>query len=235
MSINDEFLNEKISSLLMDNLDSITFVGQTLGPLFLYDPADKQAEALYESLQELDAAEAAKEWPFVDSSLAKEALLKITTSIKDQDKVDGVNSDAMPGEDLIWEYRRLFVGPNRKAAPLWGSVYTDRECVIFGESTLELRKWMRQVGVQCKTKDGEPEDHIGSMLLMMAWLAQNKPETLEEFLAQHLLTWAPHFLDILEQETENDFYRGLAQLTKASLQGIQETLNLEVVIPRFYR
>ena len=36
----------------------------------------------------------------------------------------------------MWEYRRLFVGPGHLPAPPWGSVYTDRECVIFGEATL---------------------------------------------------------------------------------------------------
>ena len=46
-------------------------------------------------------------------------------------------------EELVWEYRRLFVGPGHLPAPPWGSVYTDHECVIFGEATLALRAWMR--------------------------------------------------------------------------------------------
>ena len=67
------------------------------------------------------------------------------------------------------EYRRLFVGPAPKPAPPWGSVYTDRECVVFGESTLALRAWMRAQGIARLVDDKTPEDHIGLMLVLMAW------------------------------------------------------------------
>ena len=69
----------------------------------------------------------------------------------------------------------------------------------------------------------------------MAWLAQYQPENLEEFLRLHLLTWAGHFLDELAEAAEHPFYKGLARLTKASLDGLQDALGLEVETPRFYR
>ena len=43
-------------------------------------------------------------------------------------------------EDLYWEYRRLFVGPQAKVAPPWGSVYLDKDQVIFGASTMEPKR-----------------------------------------------------------------------------------------------
>ena len=73
-------------------------------------------------------------------------------------------ADGIDADDLVWEYRRLFVGPAPKPAPPWGSVYTDRECVVFGEGTLELRAWMRAHGVRRTTDERTPEDHIGLML-----------------------------------------------------------------------
>ena len=138
-------------------------------------------------------------------------------------------------DDLIWEYRRLFVGPGHLAAPPWGSVYTDRECVIFGLTTLELRRWMRENRIKVAEDKGEPEDHIGTMLSLMAWIAEQRPELLPEYLRDHLLTWAPHYLDVLERETAHPFFRGLAQLTRESIAGLQEALALQVAVPRFYR
>lgn len=129
----------------------------------------------------------------------------------------------------------MFIGPAVKPAPPWGSVYTDRECVVFGKSTLELRAWMREQGIERLTDDKTPEDHIGLMLALMAWIAREKPEILDDFMRLHLLTWSSHFLGQLAEAAEQPFYEGLALLTKASLEGIQDELGLEVVYPRFYR
>ena len=147
----------------------------------------------------------------------------------------GENGAFAADDDLTWEYRRLFIGPGAKPAPPWGSVYTDRECVVFGATTLELRAWMREHGVARTADEKTPEDHIGFMLALMAWLAQNQPTDLGEFLSLHFLTWAGHFLDELADAAEHPFYEGLARLTRASLDGVQKTLGLKVVTPRFYR
>ena len=114
-------------------------------------------------------------------------------------------------------------------------MYTDRECVVFGATTLELRAWMRSHGIARQTDDKTPEDHMGLMLVLMAWIARNQPQDLGEFLRLHLLTWSSHFLDQLIEAAGQPFYEGLARLTKASLEGIQAKLGLDVVYPRFYR
>ena len=207
-----------------NTIDAIAFIGNTLGPLFLYEPFSEENAELYKAFSESNVDDLANEWPFVESAQAEPALAQIINGIK-EDKDDA----------LIWEYRRLFVGPALKAAAPWGSVYTDKDQVIFGESTLELRKWMRENGVAKLVPEGEPEDHIGLMLLMMSWLAQNKPDALPSFLQDHLLTWARHFLDVVQEATTAPFFTGLASLTKASLQGIGNALELDVTEPRFYR
>ena len=81
----------------------------------------------------------------------------------------------------------------------------------------------------------EPEDHIGTMLVLLAWLAEERPELVDEFLRDHLLTWSSHFLEQLEEAAEQPFYEGLANLTRKSLEGLQEECELEVIYPRFYR
>ena len=214
--------------------DGVAFLGNTLAPFFLQDPRTGDAGAEFAAVAALDAQAAGAEWPFVSEAQAVSCLSMM---------VEGLASSCAAGEggafaaddDLMWEYRRLFIGPGAKPAPPWGSVYTDRECVVFGATTLELRAWMREHGVARIADEKTPEDHIGLMLALMAWLAQNQPADLGEFLGLHFLTWAGHFLDELADAAEHPFYKGLALLTKASLDGVRETLGLEVVEPRFYR
>ena len=206
-------------------MEAVAFVGSALAPFFLNDPRTGDAADSFAALAELDAAAAAADWPFAETAAAEGALALM---------VEGLAAGA-DNDDLVWEYRRQFVGPGRFPAPPWGSVYTDRECVIFGESTLALRAWMRRVGIERTTDERTPEDHIGLMLAMLAFLAQNRPELVDEYLRDHLLTWAPHYLEVLEGATTHPFYRGLAQLTRASLEGLGVARELSVTLPRFYR
>ncbi len=206
-------------------LEGVVFVGETLGPLFLNDPKTGDAGAAFQALAELDVDAAAAEWPFVDDEEAARDL-----ELMKEGLAKGAEDD-----DLVWEYRRLFIGPAPKPAPPWGSVYTDRECVVFGQTTLELRAWMREQGIERLVDDKTPEDHIGLMLVLMAWIAGNRPEVLDEYLSLHLLTWSSHFLDQLAGAADQPFYEGLARLAQASLEGVQAQLALDVTYPRFYR
>ena len=208
-----------------DVLEGIAFVGETLGPFFLQDPKTGEAGAAFQALAALDVDAAAAEWPFAGEAEARACLALMKEGL-----AHGIEDD-----DLVWEYRRLFVGPAPKPAPPWGSVYTDRECVVFGESTLALRAWMRAQGIARLVDDKTPEDHIGLMLVLMAWIARNRPEVLDDFLRLHLLPWSSHFLDELAEAAKQPFYEGLARLAKASLEGIQSERALDVAYPRFYR
>ena len=208
-----------------DVLEGIAFVGETLGPFFLQDPKTGEAGAAFQALAALDVDAAAAEWPFADEDEARACLALMKEGL-----AHGIEDD-----DLVWEYRRLFVGPAPKPAPPWGSVYTDRECVVFGESTLALRAWMRAQGIERLVDDKTPEDHIGLMLVLMAWIARNQPADLDDYLRLHLLPWSSHFLDELAEAAKQPFYEGLARLAKASLEGIQSERALDVAYPRFYR
>lgn len=206
-------------------LEGIAFVGQTLAPLFLNDPAPGALDDELALLSGLDLQEAAEEWPFVSYEDAFSALSLMKSGLE-----EGFRSD-----DLVWEYRRLFVGPGKMPCPPWGSVYTDKDCVVFGEATLELRAWMRENGIRRLGDENTPEDHIGLMLALLAWIAQEKPELTKDFLLEHLLPWSAHYLEQLSEAAEQPFYEGLALIAKSSLDGMRDAFGLEVSYPRFYR
>ena len=205
-------------------IEAIAFAGDVLSPFFLEDPKTGSAQESFDAMASLDAKVAAREWPFAEPACAAGAF---------GDMVSGLADGAT--DDLAWEYRRLFVGPGHLPVPPWGSVYTDRECVVFGEATLRLRAWMREHGVARSSDEKTPEDHIGLMLALMSHLCRTQPDCLDEYLCLHLLTWAPHYLEELAEEAGHPFYRGLASLTRSTLSGIQEFRGLSVATPRFYK
>lgn len=205
--------------------EAIAFVGSALAPFFLEDPQKGKGKNAFEAMRVLDVAAAVQEWPFGKSNEVREGLALMQEGL----------SAGIEDDELMWEYRRLFVGPGHLDCPPWGSVYTDRESVIFGESTTALRAWMRAHAIERSIDDRSPEDHVGLMLALMAYLAQEHPELLDDYLELHFLTWIPHYLDALERASRHDFYRGLALLTRTTLQGIQEDRGLTVELPRFYR
>lgn len=136
---------------------------------------------------------------------------------------------------LCREYDRLFKGPNLLQAPPWGSVYTDRDGVVFGESTLALRSWMRGEGIERSEEDNQPDDHFGKMLMLLSWLAENRKDLVVPFLKEHLLTWSHHYLVQLYAAAEMDFFKALARIADASLEGMRAALKIDVEYPHYFR
>ncbi|PLR53476.1 Tat proofreading chaperone DmsD [Chimaeribacter arupi] len=138
-------------------------------------------------------------------------------------------------EPLNDVYQRLFIGPDALAAPPWGSVYLDRDGVVFGDSTLALRHWLAARGITSYHPPQEPEDHIGLLLLMAAWLAEERPADVDAFLAGHLLPWAPRYLTLLEPAAGHPFYQAAASLTRLTLAGWHKAREIEVPAKTLYR
>ena len=124
-------------------------------------------------------------------------------------------------QELADEYRRLFVGPGPKAAPPWESVYTDHDRVMFGASALELHDWLSANGISVAAHDNMPDDSIGRMLKLMAWIRADAPGASARVLGRHLLTWAPHFLQLMGREAQQPAFSALARLTALSLRGFR--------------
>lgn len=129
-------------------------------------------------------------------------------------------------QDLVVEYTRLFRGPAALPAPPWGSVYMDRDQVFYGWTWIELRRWLREHGIEGTYEDNDPEDNFARMLGLAGTIAEQKPGLLAEFLADHLLCWSPRFLELLEAACVSPTYQGLAALSRITLDGIQNMLGI---------
>lgn len=200
----------------------VSFVSDSLAPFFIFEPGSAEVGELYEAFAGLEVSAAADEWPFVAREDALGALAAMREGAADRFSLND-------------EFRRLFVGPQSKVAPPWGSVYTDRDGALFGRTTGELRAWLREHGAVVAVEPNMPEDHFGRMLAALSRLASDRPACLGEFLGQHLLPWSPRFLGRLEEGATSGFFRGLAGITRLSLEGIGRELRVEVRSVRMYR
>lgn len=207
-------------------LRGVEFVSRVLAPLFLNEPDSADAREILSACATLDASRAVVEWPFLDEGNAR---------------VESAFGEFVQGarlahsEEALLEYRRLFVGPFPMPCPPWGSVYMDKDCVVFGESTLALRSWMRASGIENAEGGSSPADHFGRMLALMGFVARDRPERLEEYLEDHFLTWADHYLIQLAAHAAHSLYRSLAKVTQATLDGLRDELCLDVRSLTFYR
>jgi putative dimethyl sulfoxide reductase chaperone len=158
------------------------------------------------------------------------------------DKHRGGISDAA-FDEMRAEYTRLFIGPGKVPVPPWESVYFSEERLTFQERTLQVREWYARYGLQADKLHHEPDDHIGLELEFIAHLAkaglaaleQNDSAALEQaldaqrrFLSEHLLTWAFDCCAQVEAQSRDEFFRGIAMLTRGALKASARFLELSV-------
>lgn len=203
---------------MQNTLQQISIYGRLLGAVFYYEPNDAR---LTDILTFFLQPNWMQEW-------------EISFDVKTHKKITALIEKGLQ-QNITEQYQYLFIGPNELPTPPWGSVYLDPECVIFGNSLLALRDFLQQHQIAFQTQQDEPEDHIGLMLMLAAYLAENQPHLLIEFLREHFLTWAYHFLEQLSKIENSDFYQALALLTIKTLQQWQVDLHINVPTVRFYR
>lgn len=129
-------------------------------------------------------------------------------------------------EDIRQDHARLFVGP-ADIVPVWESVWTTKDRLLFDTPTLEVRAFYEKYGLAVEQQGMEPDDHIGyefafmGHLLASALHAEENGDSAGErelvaaaglFLASHLGTWAHDCLGKMAERAESDFYRGAALL-----------------------
>lgn len=197
--------------------ESFAFSARVLGALFGFAPDSEQAAPLVSALTTSDWYQ---DWPYAHPS-----LVNIAQTFK------------TPADEPLTEaWQRLFIGPYALPAPPWGSVWLDRESVLFGESTLTLRQWMRDNAVAFEMQQNEPEDHIATLLMLAAWLAENgRDAECDQLLAWHILPWSHRFLSVFIDNAGHPFYVALGKLAQLTLADWQSTLLIPVAEKPHYR
>lgn len=198
-------------------LASFALTARALGALFYFAPNSEEAAPLVAAFNSGAWQEA---WPLPEAVLAP--LTGAFSKIGD--------------EPLAQAWQRLFIGPDTLPAPPWGSIWLDRESVLFGDSTLALRQWMRGQAIDVASTQNEPEDHIGTLLLLAAWLVEGgRLAECDQLLAWHILPWSGRFLSVFQQQAKHPFYAALGQLAQLTLDDWQSRLLIPVADKPLFR
>lgn len=149
--------------------------------------------------------------------------------------LDGADGDAV---ELARDYRALLVGPGDRFLPPYESVYRSREGLVFEEQTLQVRAAYRAFGLVAPALNREPDDHIGLELQFLAEVCLRSLDALDRgdddaldatlaahqaFLEDHLLVWAPAYLERVHDGAATEFFRGAALLTAGLLDEARAT------------
>ncbi len=115
--------------------------------------------------------------------------------------------------------------------------------MLWGESTVEVKKFVESLGLKYKEADTSIPDHISVELEMMQkviakeWQAWNKNGGKEAlyflkiekmFIEDHLIKWIPQFCDKVISEAEQSFYRELAKITKSFIEFEKENIDVYI-------
>ncbi|WP_169628087.1 TorD/DmsD family molecular chaperone [Ferrimonas senticii] len=129
---------------------------------------------------------------------------------------------------LLADYRYLLVGPGTKGAYPWGSVYTDRDNLLFGKTTSLLEQFYKLNGVEFELDKNQPLDHVGLIFGALSLLfANNRANVAKELLGVHLLPWVGCFISELKKNSKTGFYQGVAELMDAYLKAISIDMDIK--------
>ncbi len=142
---------------------------------------------------------------------------------------------SLSAEQLENDFSVLFEGIGTMPVPPWGSVYLDKEKVLFGESNVEYRLFLQQNGVVLNSGQREPEDQFGLMLLACAYLIeQDKTQAAYELIGEHLMPWGHTYLKQLACKAPNSFYQLLGNDVANWMQNLIQQHDIAVVQKKIY-
>jgi TorA maturation chaperone TorD len=136
----------------------------------------------------------------------------------------------------------LFIGPN-DPVPMWESVWTTEERLLFADCTAAVEQEFIRHGFQNPGGGREPADHLAYELAFVAALlartceyvraddrdqAQRHLAAAAAFLHAHLCRWAGDCLRMIAERAGTDFYRGVAALCAATLDNLKTHLDMAV-------
>ncbi len=107
--------------------------------------------------------------------------------------------------------------------------------MLFGDSTLALREWMRANGIGHAAQSQEPEDHFGTLLLLAAWLCESGQEEAFSQLLAGTCFPGPAASSRCLSPGPGTLYQSLGQLAQVTLAEWQRQLPIAVADKPLYR
>ena len=197
-------------------MSAVALLPRIIGTLFYASPESEEAQEMISQLPGVPDL-----FPWSD----QQAIKDICQSF----------SEVSINAGLMYTYTALFKREGEQPAPPWGSVYLDKENMLFSDSTEAYCQFMEEHELELNTPKNEPEDQFGLMILAMAVLMESEnDEGTEELLKTHLLPWAYRYLELVKKADKSHFYEPLAELAECFLKEVQEAYALTLQKTELY-
>lgn len=177
-----------------------------LGALVLVCPAEELLAALSSS-RAFDA--------FVEC--APEGALREALALMGKELARGPEAF----NEIRRDYLRLFVGPKKKLAPPWESVYRSADRIVMQEQSVEVLRAYAMQRIGFEGMGEKPADHAGYELEFVAILigrskrSKKAREALSSFLNDHVLAWVPAWAADIRKHAKCAFWRGFGEVLAA--------------------
>ena len=127
------------------------------------------------------------------------------------------------------EYHDLFIGVGRGEVVPYGSWHLTG--FLMEKPLGLLRADLRNLGFERREDVPESEDHIAALCQVMAAIITSDDidfATQRKFFNDHLASWVPGFLDVLQQASSADFYRAVGNLGQSFFSVESQYLSMPV-------
>ena len=126
--------------------------------------------------------------------------------------------------EMMYEFNRLFVGPDAPKAPPYEACYRNPERTLMQEETLRVRAFYRKAGLEIKNLNTQPDDFIAFELEFLLGMLEDgsaeKKEYARDFLRDHLLVWTTDHVKEIRDNTKQPVILSMATI----LEGVAEAL-----------
>lgn len=130
------------------------------------------------------------------------------------------------------DYTQLFIGPGKHIS-LNESTYTEKTPRFWGESTVEINKFIGYVGLELDENGTQMPDHISVEFELMQKLLEAKIEALKNndpltvdqcvraisyLYEAHIVSWVPEACDQIIAKAQTSYYKAIGTWTKTFIQ-----------------
>ncbi len=130
-------------------------------------------------------------------------------------------------------HSKLFIDPFKILTPPWAAYYLDPEKRLLGPVSQYAAEAYVEAGLAPGSRQTEPPDHVAHELEFMYYLAFRQAEGGDpawearavRFWQEHLGRWLPRLAASVAENTEEDYYARLAELTLAFSQAVDKELD----------
>lgn len=138
-------------------------------------------------------------------------------------------------QELLIEYARLFIGPFKTLVPPYSSLYFGSD-TLMSDETVWVVDFYKKTGLKFDQETKEVPDHIAIETEFMYWLIHNEINALDagnrnksfslwenqrEFFDKHYKKWVPEFCERVVTETNDEYFRVLAECLKRFINDVE--------------